>query len=108
MGLYVSEVSVSSSVVLARSSGSFCKQRCKKLRISCDHLSACWSCGGSREGICRKATMGCSSLRGTQLSAISSKVTPRDHTSHLGPYGDGSVRLSITSGAIQYGEPMNV
>lgn len=55
------------------------------------------------------ARIGWRSQRGGWLSAISSAVMPRDQRSDLLSYvASGFSSQAITSGAIQYGVPMNV
>lgn len=60
-------------------------------------------------GMRKSALIGCRSHRGGWLSAISSAVIPSDQRSERLSYvASGFSSHAITSGAIQYGVPMNV
>lgn len=67
------------------------------------------SLGGGFRGIKNNARIGWRSQSGGCDSAISRAVIPRDHKSLLLSYvASGFSSQAITSGAIQYGVPMNV
>mmetsp|Transcript_51579 Transcript_51579/g.129401 ORF Transcript_51579/g.129401 Transcript_51579/m.129401 type:complete len:275 (+) Transcript_51579:2730-3554(+) len=91
-----------------RLSGFFCRHALTNDENSSDHLSGSANAGGSFFGMCSRAFMGCMWLSGGKPWLSSSSVMPNDHMSAFALYGLCPVLVSITSGAIQWGVPVNV
>mmetsp|Transcript_7812 Transcript_7812/g.13607 ORF Transcript_7812/g.13607 Transcript_7812/m.13607 type:complete len:268 (+) Transcript_7812:219-1022(+) len=92
----------------ARSLGVLTKQRLRNGAKWGDQREGSLSVGGSLSGIWSSAFIGCTSESGGVTCASSKHTMPIDQMSLFMSYGlmDADL-LSITSGAIQYGVPMN-
>jgi len=97
-----------SSSAFGRFLGSLMRQALTNSWKSLDHFLVFWRWGGSRMGICMRARIGWTSLRGGSRSANSTHVIPKDHRSTRSSYGFFPFLLLIISGAIQYGVPIKV